>query len=105
MTTPSGNSIPDLPGYPGVGQIANRLATDTLERIIRARMGGDRVSDQKLARGSGLSRQTVGKYLNPNMNAGSIPLSLFISGQLETGGDPAAALAQALAGIDAEPRQ
>lgn len=102
--TPAGNAIPDLPDHPGVGQIANRLATDTLERITRARMSGERVSDQKLSRSSGLSRQSVNRYLNPNLAAGNMPLSLFISGQLETGGDPVQALADAIAG-DTEARE
>lgn len=96
LNSVTGNAVPDMPEHPDAGIVAAKLATDTIDRVARTRMG-ERISDTRLARGSGLTRQTVAKYLNPNMAGGMMPLGVFLAAQLETGGDPAQALADALA--------
>lgn len=69
-------------------EIAKRLVSETKNQVLTTQ-----THKTVIASTVGVSRQTVRKKLERD----DMPLSLFIAAQCESGGDPAQAIAQALA--------
>lgn len=71
-------------------EIAKRLVDETREQVLTTQ-----THKTVIGKAVGVSRQTVKKKLD----RGDMPLSMFLAAQIESGGDPAQAIADAVKSV------